>query len=195
MPWSLAHLAGVAGAVFWDVTVIHCLSAHDSREFHLQRQDWICLRQTDSNKYIYLLYSDQFNTECQGFVKGAFIFSAITLNLSAKGTRLSQILLQQQKQLYQCCLLKRILLLLLPLFFILSYQNEILLIQLSWKVICLASLIFFCLCFALSDQSVVLPDSCCSRVRCCTWSPESGCTCCSRPLPLWHTPEIQRHHS
>lgn len=34
-----------------------------------------------------------------------------------------------------------------------------------------------------------LPGSCCSTVHCCTWSPVSGCTCCSRSLPLWHTPD------
>lgn len=35
---SRAHLAGVACAVFWDVTVIHRISAHNSQEFHLQQQ-------------------------------------------------------------------------------------------------------------------------------------------------------------
>lgn len=34
-----------------------------------------------------------------------------------------------------------------------------------------------------------LPGSCCSTVRCCTWSPVSRCTCCSRSLPLWRTPD------
>lgn len=34
-----------------------------------------------------------------------------------------------------------------------------------------------------------LPGSCCSTVHCCTWSPVSRCTCRSRSLPLWHTPD------
>lgn len=36
-----------------------------------------------------------------------------------------------------------------------------------------------------------VPDSCCSRVRCYTWSLGSGCTCHSKPPPLWHTPKRQ----
>lgn len=33
------------------------------------------------------------------------------------------------------------------------------------------------------------PGSCCSTARRCTWSPVSRCTCCSRSLPLWRTPD------
>lgn len=40
-----------------------------------------------------------------------------------------------------------------------------------------------------------LPGSCCSRVRCCTWSLGSGCTCYSRPPPLWHTPKRQTNRN
>lgn len=32
-----AHLAGVACAVFWDVTVVHCISTHNSHELHLKQ--------------------------------------------------------------------------------------------------------------------------------------------------------------
>lgn len=33
-----AHLAGVARAVFRDVTVVHRISAHNSHELHLQQR-------------------------------------------------------------------------------------------------------------------------------------------------------------
>lgn len=162
----VAHLAGIAQALFWDVTVVHCISAHNSHELHLQQQimkikhtargcksgsDQLFCPNITKN---YQLFQDRLVHAKLNILTIVYHKELCLSSAVRAGVHPEQVASPSQQ----------------------SENNPPPLIP-QQTIIRVAR--------------PVIPGSYCSRVRCYNWSLWSECSSCSSSLLLWHIPETQ----